>query len=65
MKVYISNIGIWDDIIDVKVWKSEGDANLYTANRCKELKDEDPKRYQWSLWSDVEGPFDVLEGNTV
>lgn len=59
MKVYISQIGEWEDVFEMRVWKNEKEAQYYVAAKEKEIRDKDPKRYEYSLWSDVEGPFEV------
>lgn len=59
MKVYISQIGEWDYIFDTRVWAKEKDAHEYVARREKEIIKENPNKYEHSLWTDVDGPFEV------
>jgi len=46
-------------VFEMRVWKNEKEAQYYVAAKEKEIRDKDPKRYEHSLWSDVEGPFEV------
>lgn len=59
MKVYISQIGEWEDVFEMRVWKNESDAYKYICDREEEIRLSNPKRFEHSLWSEVEGPFEV------
>jgi len=59
MKVYIAQIGEWDDVLEMRVFEKENDAWKYANNKVSDMKQKNPENYKYSLWCDVEGPFEV------